>query len=258
VWLQNEIKCLIVVHPEWWQTWWFKAVIGLLAIVITIAGIRLYYRRKLEKQMVVLEKQQAVEKERTRIATDIHDDLGSGLSRIHYLGETIRAKKMQKESILPEVEKISRFSDEMVDKMNEIIWALNEKNDTLEATVSYIRSFAVEYLSENNLESNISVPENIPYFIVKGETRRNVFLTVKECLHNIVKHAGATQATIDVQVNRDIVITITDNGKGINWDKMRPFSNGMLNIKKRMQETGGTVEFKTDRGTMVILKAPLI
>jgi signal transduction histidine kinase/streptogramin lyase len=258
VWLKNEIECLIVVHPEWWQTWWFRAVIGLLGIVITIAAIRLYYRRKLEKQMAILEKQQAVEKERTRIATDIHDDLGSGLSRIHYLGETIRAKKMQKESILPEIEKISRFSDEMVDKMNEIIWALNEKNDTLDATVSYIRSFAVEYLSENNLEYNIVIPENIPYFIVKGETRRNVFLTVKECLHNIVKHAEATQATIDIQLNRDLVITISDNGKGINWDKMRPFSNGILNIKKRMQETGGTVEFKSDRGTMVILKAPLL
>jgi signal transduction histidine kinase len=198
-----------------------------------------------------------VEKERTRIATDIHDDLGSGLSRIRYLGEIVKLKSTQQQNFLPDIEKIAVFSDEMVDKMNEIVWALNEKNDSLESIISYIRSFAVEYLSNNNIDCKVMSPDQVPVRIVKGETRRNIFLSVKECLHNIVKHAGATEANIQITVTDKLVIRIHDNGKGIDWENRRPFSNGIQNINKRMKEAGGAVEFKNEAGTSVVLAIPL-
>jgi signal transduction histidine kinase len=226
-----------------------------MAMVIVV--VRSYYRRKLDKQKLISEKQRAVEKERTRIATDIHDDLGSGLSRIRYLGEMVKLKSSQQQNILPDIEKISVFSDEMVDKMNEIVWALNEKNDSLEAIVSYMRSFTAEYLSNNNLFCTVIVPDEIPGRIIKGETRRNIFLSVKECLHNIVKHSGATKVDVNVAVNSELIILIHDNGRGIDWKKIRPFSNGIMNIKKRMREAGGTVEFRNDNGTTVSLSIPL-
>jgi signal transduction histidine kinase/ligand-binding sensor domain-containing protein len=261
IWNDKETSFSFTITAPWWQNWWALVVVVLLAIGILAGMLRLYYRRKfkiqLEKQKVLSEKQQAVEKERTRIATDIHDDLGSGLSRIRYLGEMVKLKTIQQQNILPDIEKISAFSDEMVDKMNEIVWALNEKNDTLEAIISYIRSFAAEYLSNNDLACKVNLPDEIPNHIVKGETRRNIFLSVKECLHNVVKHANASATVVTISVKDDLVIQIHDDGKGIDWEKTRPFSNGILNIKKRMKDAGGTVDFKNENGTTVVLVIPL-
>lgn len=247
-----------VIHPPWWQTWWFRIGMVILGIGLLWTGIIAYYRRKLERQRIRLEKQQAVEKERTRIATDIHDDLGSGLSRIRYLGEMVKLKTLQQQNLMPDIEKISVLSDEMVDKMNEIVWALNEKNDSLEAIISYTRSFAVEYLSNNNIGCKVTLPDEIPARIIKGETRRNIFLSVKECLHNIVKHSGADEAIITIAAGDHLVIRIHDNGAGIDWDRVRPFSNGILNIKKRMRDAGGSVDFKNEKGAKVELTIPLL
>lgn len=256
IWLNNEISCTINIRPPWWQNWWFRLFLILLLIGFIVLIIRGYFRRKLQKQTIVLEKKQAVEKERTRIATDIHDDLGSGLSRIRYLGETIRLKTNQQQEILQDIEKISEFSDEMVDKMNEIVWALNEKNDTLAALLYYIRSFTVEYLNSNKIHCKVSIPETMPVKIINGETRRNIFLAVKEVLHNMVKHAQATEALLEVVLDNNITILIRDNGCGIQWDRVRPFSNGISNIKKRMNDVRGNVLFHSNGGTEVVLKIP--
>jgi signal transduction histidine kinase/ligand-binding sensor domain-containing protein len=261
VWNEKETSLSFIITAPWWRSGWAIAALVVLAIGLLTGILRLYYYRKfkiqLEKQRVLLEKQQAVEKERTRIATDIHDDLGSGLSRIRYLGEMVKLKSSQQQSFLPDIEKIAVFSDEMVDKMNEIVWALNEKNDSLEAIISYIRSFTVEYLSNNNVECKVVLPDHVPVRIVKGETRRNIFLSVKECLHNIVKHAEATEVNIQITITDKLGIRIHDNGKGIDWENRRPFSNGIQNINKRMKEAGGAVEFKNENGTSVVLAIPL-
>ncbi|MFI5132338.1 MAG: two-component regulator propeller domain-containing protein, partial [Chitinophagales bacterium] len=245
------------IHPPWWQTLLFRLITASLVMSLLIIASRLYYRRKLAKQRIAAEKQQAVEKERTRIATDIHDDLGSGLSRIRYLGEMVKLKSSQQQNILPDIEKISAFSDEMVDKMNEIVWALNEKNDSLDSIISYTRSFAVDYLSNNDLLCKVNLPDEIPHHIIKGETRRNIYLSVKECLHNIVKHAEATEVHITISLHNHVDILIHDNGKGIDWENLRPFSNGMMNIRKRMRDAGGSVDFRNEDGTIVALSIPL-
>src|SRR4030095_265051 len=107
-----------------------------------------------------LEKQQLVEKERTRIATDMHDDMGAGLSRIKFLSETIGIKKQQQQPIEEDLGKIREYSHDMIDKMGEIVWALNEKNDSLNDLLSYTRAYAVEYLSQNGIRSSIQMPEH--------------------------------------------------------------------------------------------------
>jgi signal transduction histidine kinase/ligand-binding sensor domain-containing protein len=242
--------------PAWWQTWWFRAGIGMLGIGILVAGIRFYYRRTMEKEKTVLEKQQAIEKERTRIATDMHDDLGAGLSRIKFLGQSLLNKKKD-EIMKTELEKITAVSDEMSEKMGEIIWALNEKNDTLADLIAYTRSYAVEYLGSHNIQCEASTPMNLPGTFITGEMRRNIFLSVKECLHNIVKHAGASKVCISIKLNHYMQIIIHDNGKGIEWDAQRPFSNGIQNINKRIKEINGKVGFTSEQGTKVSLTIPV-
>src|SRR5205085_3526471 len=135
IWSDKETSLAFVITAPWWKSWWAFTAIVILAIAILTGILRLYYREKFKKQLqrqkIILEKQQAVEKERTRIATDMHDDLGAGLSRIKFLSETIGIKKQKEEPIEDEISSIRNYSHEMIDKMGEIVWALNEKNDSL-------------------------------------------------------------------------------------------------------------------------------
>lgn len=245
------------ISPPWWQSWWFRLISGLLIIGLLIMIIRIYSRRKLNMQIRVLEKQQAIEKERTRIATDMHDDLGAGLSRIKFLSQSISNKKIEDETIKTELEKITGYSNEMTEKMGEIVWALNEKNDTLADLVAYTRSYAVEYLANHDIACEADTPLHLPGTFITGEIRRNIFLSVKECLHNIVKHAGAARVKFSIQLNKEIQIVIHDNGKGIDWEHQRAFSNGIQNIKQRMKEIKGQAEFSNEGGTKVIFTIPL-
>ena len=244
------------IAPPWWQTWWFRSIVGLLIIGLLIMASRFHYRRKLDKQMAILEKQQAIEKERTRIATDMHDDLGAGLSRIKFLSENIKAKKENDTTIRDDIEKISAYSDEMAEKMGEIVWALNQRNDTVADLIAFTRTYVLEFLSVQNIHCEINTPLELPSSFITGEMRQHIFLSVKECLHNIVKHAGASQVYFSVKLNGGIEIMIHDNGKGINWDTMKPFSNGIQNIRKRMTEIHSKVTFLNEEGTKVIMNIP--
>jgi signal transduction histidine kinase len=245
------------ITPPWWQTVLFRLITATLIMGLLIIGVRYYYRRKLIVQRRLLEKQQAIEKERTRIATDMHDDLGAGLSRIKFLSQSLNNKDTNDESIKTALEKITGYSDEMTEKMGEIVWALNEKNDTLADLVAYTRSYTVEYLANHNIQCKANTPLHLPVTFIPGEIRRNIFLTVKECLHNIVKHADATQVYFSVELNKEILIIIHDNGKGIDWNNQRPYSNGLQNIRKRMNEIKGKADFLNEQGTKVLLLVPL-
>jgi signal transduction histidine kinase/ligand-binding sensor domain-containing protein len=251
------ITYAFTILPPWWQTWWFKIGAGVLAIGILILGIQSYYRRKLEREKIILERKQAIEKERTRIATDMHDDLGAGLSRIKFLSETIGIKKQKHQPIEEDITKIREYSHEMIDKMGEIVWALNEKNDSFSDLLSYTRSYTVEYLSQNGIHCTVNMPESLPTDFVSGEFRRNIFLTVKEALHNIVKHSQADDVCINISFKKSLLITIKDNGIGFEEKNTRGFGNGLYNMKKRMKDIGGALEFTNQSGTMMILTVPL-
>jgi signal transduction histidine kinase/ligand-binding sensor domain-containing protein len=253
----KELEFSFAILPPWWQTWWFKLGIGLLGIGLLGLIVRNYYQRKLRSQRATLEKQQAIEKERTRIATDMHDDLGAGLSRIKFLSETIGIKKQKQQPIEEEISKIREYSHEMIDKMGEIVWALNEKNDSLSDLLSYTRSYAVEYLSQNGIHCTVSLPEQLPSTFVSGEYRRNIFLAVKEILHNVVKHSQADQVNITMRLDHELAILIRDDGTGFDPAHIRPYSNGLTNISKRMKDIGGTMKIEHTAGTTLDLRAPL-
>jgi signal transduction histidine kinase len=253
----QTINYTFTILPPWWHTWWFFIGAGLAVLGLLFVGIRFYYRRKLEREKVISERQQAIEKERTRIATDMHDDLGAGLSRIKFLSETIGIKKQQHLPFEEDISKIREYSHEMIDKMGEIVWALNEKNDSLSDLLSYTRSYTVEYLSQSGIRCSIDYPEFFPTTFVTGEFRRNIFLSVKEILHNIVKHAQANEVAIAIQTDPCLSISIKDDGIGFDQAKTRPYSNGLINIKKRMTDIGGLMEIENKNGTLVKLKAPL-
>ena len=252
----SETSYAFVIHPPWWQTMWFRIVAVLLFVIFCWLLIRSYYRRKLSQQKAALEKQQAVEKERTRIAVDMHDDLGAGLSTIRFLSEKVKRNTFS-EVTKEDVEKMQSTSNELIDKMNEIIWAMSEKNDSLEDLVLYMRSYSMEYCEENNLNCSIHLPENLPQKFVSGEMRRNIFLMVKESLHNIVKHAGAQRVDIQIEAAENLDISIQDDGRGFVEQRGNREGNGLRNMRTRIESVGGSLNIQNEQGVRVNLRIPL-
>ena len=209
-------------------------------------------RKELEKYKAIMD---ARDKERNRISQEIHDDIGSGLTSIRLLSEIAKAKSAEDDS--KELEKISETSNILIDKMNEIIWTLNSRNDTLPNLVAYLRRLIVEYFEPTSFQLHITTPDTIPEIIVSGKIRRNILLSVKEALHNIVKHSQATQVSIQFTGGDFFSVSITDNGIGFNPSATLTYNNGLLNMKDRLSAVGGSCIISPYNGTSVILSVPL-
>lgn len=205
-----------------------------------------------EKEIAVYKAQQ---EERQRISADMHDELGSSITAIRLMNEI--ARKKMKEDAPQEMEKISQSADDVLNKMNAIIWSMNSNNDTLDNLVSYIRSWSLEYLENTPVLCRFTTPEQIPEKDISGDKRRNIFLCVKETLNNMLKHSGASEVNINITAGDKLVIRIRDNGKGIDLEKLRQFGNGLKNIKRRMENIGGTFVIEKNNGTVTTLTLPL-
>ena len=205
-----------------------------------------------EKEIAVYKAQQA---ERERISADMHDELGAGMTAIRLMSEIARRK--MKENTPVEIEKISDSANDVLNKMNAIIWSMNSGNDTLDNLVSYIRSYALEYFDGTHIDCKVNTPTSIPDFELTGDKRRNIFLCIKETLNNALKHSSGANITIDIELKPELKITIHDDGKGIDLQNLRQFGNGLKNIGRRMESIGGTFTIENKNGTVTTLVLPL-
>ncbi|WP_298711127.1 sensor histidine kinase [uncultured Chitinophaga sp.] len=256
VWNTEPTTLQIVIRIPFWQSLWFRFLLLLLVLGIAYYFSALYLDYKIRNEKLKLEKEQAVDQERARISSDMHDDLGSGLSTIRLLSE-IAKRKIKDTGQTKEIERISEAAGELVDKMSEIIWAMNSSNDSLANLIAYMRSFAADFLEHAHIQHHFIIPESIPNVKLSGGTRRHIYLAVKESLHNVVKHSQATEVIIEVKVFKNMTIMIKDNGKGFDPEKVRLFGNGLKNIEKRMQQVGGQADIISQNGTTVFLDIPL-
>jgi signal transduction histidine kinase len=247
----------IEIAKSFWQTNFFRTLLVFILLLAGWLSLKWYSNEKMKKHTRELEKLKAIEKERTRIASDMHDDLGAGLSRIKFLSETIGIKKQQQQPIEEDIIKIREYSHEMIDKMGEIVWALNEKNDSLSDLLSYIRVYAVGYLSQHGINCKMEMPNDLSSSFVSGEFRRNIYLTIKEALHNVVKHSQASAVSFTISINSKLEIVIADNGIGFDKHNIRTFSNGLTNMENRIKEIYGDFSIYTEKGTVIKITAPL-
>jgi two-component system sensor histidine kinase UhpB len=223
--------------------------------VLTIAfGLVLFSRFRLRKE---LDKRNAILEERRRISSDMHDDLGSSLSTIALLSQVMQRHTPGTHD-RTEVEKISIAAQQSLEKMSEIVWSLNPRNDKLENLAAYIRKYAMEYFENSPIECKVTMSGSTPDLEITGEQRRNVLLTVKESLHNIIKHSRATCAELRFEFrDHTLELSIHDNGKGIDTAAQNIFGNGVMNMQRRMKEAGGEVAIESRGGTTVRLVLPL-
>jgi signal transduction histidine kinase len=213
---------------------------------------------QLEKQKSELAKKHAVETERYRISSELHDDLGGGLSTIRLISEMVKQGTISSDTD-KQLDKISESSKELVQKMNEIVWALNVNNDTLQSLIGYMRRYAVKYLDDVGINCAFIQLNEIPQTEVDGTTRRNIFLLIKEALNNVVKHAQAAAVDIVVEVNAQLQITVHDNGKGIANEMLQnKTGNGLRNMQQRAKDMEGSMEIKNHDGTTVLFTLPFI
>ena len=150
------------------------------------------------------------------------------------------------------------ISRELSSTISEIIWALNSNNDYVENTIAYIRRYASEYFENSPVKLKISTPDNIEDIPIGSENRRNVFYSVKEALHNIIKHANATEAELIFTVtNNELSVVVSDNGVGMPEHGLNRFGNGLKNMRNRMTSINGGMKIENGQGTKVILTLPV-
>lgn len=230
-------------------------------------GFLISYRRKIQiekNRFELLEKEQQWKQskavlemqllERNRIAQELHDDLGASLTSISMSTELLKRKHPQLDA--REIDIIADNSTQLVDKMNQIVWTLNNNNDTLQSLLAYIRKFATEFMNDADIRFIMHFPQLTSEHMLDGSVRRNLFLTVKEALNNIVKHAQATEVTMTVTIAKTDQLTmhIADNGKGMTEKKEGiVLGNGLRNMKTNMQTIGGNIVWMNEpgRGTVI-------
>jgi signal transduction histidine kinase len=237
----------------------YSAFFTTLEIVCFTIGLS--YRSMLlmkQQQAQIEEERKEKEQIRNNIAADLHDELGTGLSTIRILGEQVELGRENVDNI----HKITVQARELIEKMSTIIWAMNSEKDSVENLVHYVRAYAFEYLQDvHKLTVHFPLPDLPPPLFsqdLTGDARRDVFLVVKEALHNIVKHAEATAVTVSIYLkDNDLVVRINDNGKGLE-DKKR-MGNGLKNMENRMKKLDGRFQIESNAasGTDVFLNLPL-
>ena len=253
VWSKEEKLNMIVNAPFWQKTWFYVcASIVFLALIIYIT----YYvsRQKIKKRLGQLEKQAAIDAERNRISRDMHDEIGSGLTHIALLSELIQTQQKTERTIKNDLGSISIVARKLVETMSEIIWALNPQNDSLENLLSYIREQMQQLFEPFKLTLKIDFPDDVPQIRLSNEQRRNLYLVTKEALNNVMKHADANHVKLSLRLDIDRVnFEVSDDGHGMHAKTTRLSGNGLKNMRKRMEDIGGTIEWiNQERGLKVV------
>lgn len=258
LWNDTPLSLQIVIRPPFWETWQFRLLLAMAAIGITLLGIRLYVRRKVKMRTRELEKQQLLYQERLRISKDVHDDLGSGLSKISLMAELARKKISADTLLVEDIQQISSTSKELVDNMHDLIWVLNPENTTLEQLVARLREYCADYLEHIPIKASLIFPDKVPDMRILRAAQRNIFLTTKEAINNSIKHAHASEITISVRVENDTLsVYVQDNGKGFDVAGLKGRGNGLRNMRQRIEMIGGWFEVQSAMNkTTVSIEVP--
>jgi signal transduction histidine kinase len=207
-----------------------------------------------------IERKQLLGQERTRIAKDVHDDIGASLTRLFMLSEMAKNNLDDQVKTREWLDQISITCRNVTQGMTQIIWALDPKNETFEGVIAYIRQYAFKFLEPTSITCHFDVPEDMPNIKLDIEERRNIYLVFRETLNNIVKHSEASKVWIALRKDDDeLFISIKDNGRGFDQENLAKPGNGLVNIKKRMKDIGGQIEIATEpgQGTKTTLTMPM-
>ena len=247
--------------PLYFQTWAI-CLYGFTAIALVTGIVRVVSHRRLRFTLARLEQQQSLERERMRIARDMHDEMGSKLTKISFLSEHAQVEAEATGPLAGKIESIARTSRELLKTMDEIVWVVNPHNDTLENLVTYLSHYATEYFQNTDIECEMRLPPEMPPHPLSSEMRHNLFLTFEEALNNVLKHSQASKVRVEMAINAlEFEIKISDDGRGfavpdlqspINRTRGASGGNGLKNMRQRLTSIGGACLISSQAGGTTI------
>jgi signal transduction histidine kinase len=260
VWNTTGVSVALVVLPHFWQTWWFLtlACAGLLSGVA--AAARYVEERKVRAKLQRLELEGAMQRERARIAQDLHDDLGAGLTEIGLTSELVQDASVPADEARVYLKEIATRARELAAAMDEIVWAVNPRNDLVLSVAAYFSQFAERLLKPAGIGCRLDIERELASLPLKAEQRHSLFLAFKEALINVVKHARATEVRLSICVQEGVlVVGVEDNGGGFVPDAPPPGADGLSNMCERLRQLRGSCEIASAprQGTKVIFRLPL-
>jgi signal transduction histidine kinase/streptogramin lyase len=258
VWNSTGSELAFYVAPFFYQTWTFYGIC--VAVILLGIGAFETFRHSTQRRILSLEKEAALNRERERIARDLHDDLGASLSRIAVLSEVAQQKLETHSQAGPQITRISAIAHQVVDSISELVWATNSKYDNLESLAAYLREYAAQFFDSTQVECQLNFPSHLPEQVLTAEFRRQLFLVLKEALYNVARHAQASRVEISLAVQPGwLEIVIQDNGKGMVARETPGFHHGLTNMRERVANLHGTFDLQSnpDQGTCVLIRVPL-
>jgi ligand-binding sensor domain-containing protein/two-component sensor histidine kinase len=232
----------IVIHPPFWNTWWFRTL-----VIALIGGVvYLLHRYRLAQSL-------KVERLRNKIASDLHDEVGSSLTRISIYSDLLQAESMREEN-KGYLRNINDLSREVVSTMSDIVWSIDNRSDTMGALIMRMKDLATEVLQAKNIELDFKVSAIHDDTTLDPAQKQNLYLIFKESINNIVKHSGSTKVAVGIgNEGVEFIMTIKDNGKGFRHNGQAK-GNGLRNMQRRATAIGGTFQIKNESGTAITFK----
>jgi signal transduction histidine kinase len=263
--LNSAADIALLQAPSWWTVRHavilaasFAGALGVAFVWITLL------RRKVEERTAQLQKEieerqrveqhRVMEQERSRVAQDLHDELGVGLTQVGILGSLAKNPSLSTEKKNLYLDQLSESARTLVTGLDEIVWAVNPNYDSVSSLASYYALFAQRFLNLAGIACRFDAVENLPEHPLDSRLRHGIFLAFKEALNNVVRHSGATEVRLRIEVPRNqLMISITDNGRGFESAEGRPGNDGITGMRQRMEKLGGKckVASRAGQGTTI-------
>jgi len=258
VWGLQPTSFAFSIAPLFWQTWPFYVLCG--CAVFGFAAWFHIYRLRWQRRLLKLDVQHALASERTRIARDLHDDLGADLTGLALRLDVVQSQCSPKVPLHDAVADVARDARGLVDNMREAVWATNPDYDDVESLADFLGQYTENYLSSAGLRCRLELPAQASAHPLNSHARHQLFLAVKEALHNVVRHAQASEVQFRIeQEQKELRLVVADNGRGIRPVKARSSERGLYNMEKRVTSLGGKFSITSiaNQGTRIEITIPL-
>jgi signal transduction histidine kinase len=258
-WSDSAAAVTLIAKPHLWETAWFPFLVTLTAMLAAGGIAILFTRARQRRRIAEINLQRTLERDRARVAQDLHDDLGAGLAEIGLLGSLAMRPTTAADAARDHLRQITGKCRDLVTSLDEIVWAVNPKHDTATSLSSYLCDYAQQFLKPAMIDCRLDVARDIPVVHLASNQRHNFFLAFKESLTNIVRHAQADAVTVRISVEgEDLCVAVEDNGKGL-ASPAAETADGLANMTERLKNLGGRCEITNtpNGGTSVRFSLPI-
>jgi signal transduction histidine kinase len=269
--LRSVSDVTLIQSPPWWtlkKVLWISGVLGFVTLA-AFSWVAVLQRQVTQRTRDVefqsqerqrAERRREIEQERARVAHDLHDDLGARLTEVNMLSSLVKSSTTSPDEKNRYLDELSATARGMVTSLDEIVWAVNPRNDTIASLASYFGSYAQRLLDLASVSCGLDVAEDLPDHPLDPRYRQELFLAFKEALTNVVRHAAATQVWLRISVqDEQLVVVVADNGRGLDSREHEAGADGIVNMKERLTSLGGVCDISSEgqQGTTVCFQAPL-